>query len=280
MKNINVPNTSEYINRFFDYLRNRLNGKILDSEKVFSKIGLCGLYVFGILGLIFSVAAKVRFGIPFGEMLVAIVLFIIISVVLHYVAFMMLPALDKLIQNAPTRLSSANVLSVAALFVGAFGFLALICGTYAAFFVEKGYVMQTQVGTPSCFFAGLFTFVFCEYWMALLLEPKALNVEIVEKTSVGEEFIGLTSFFAKGCLKLVPVIFGMAVIFAVILLACILFSSSISFNQIGVLLYLLSSAFLPLLMYVVFLSYYLTLDIIIAILGLPARLDRIAAKEK
>lgn len=280
MKKINVPNSSEYINRFFDYLRSRLNGKILDSEKIFSQIGLSGLYVAAILGVILSVIVKIRFGIPFGEMLVVTAVFVIACLVLHYVAFMMLPALDRLIRNAPTRLSSANVLSVAALFVGAFGLLALICGTYAAFFVERGYVMQTQVGTPSCFFAGLFTFVFCEYWTALLLEPKALNVEIVEKTTVGEEFIGLTSFFAKGCLKLIPVVFGMAVIFAVLLLAVLLFDSDMTFNQMPDVMVLLCSAFLPLLMYILFLSYYLTLDIIMAVLGLPARLDKISGKEK
>lgn len=280
MKIINVPNTSEYINRFFDYLRGRINGKILGSEKAFSQIGLSGLYVSGILGVIFSIVAKVRYDAPFLSMLVLMLLFIVISLVLHYVAFMMMPALDKLIQNAPTRMSSANVLSVTALFVGASGLLALILGIYTGFFAEKGYVMSTEIGMPKCFFAGLFTFIFCEYWMALLLEPKVLNVEIVEKTSVGEEFIGLTSFFAKGCLKLVPVVFGTAVAFAVIQLVIMLFDSDMMFDQMSTLMYLLSSAFLPLLMYVVFLSYYLTLDIIMAVLGLPARLDKIAAKEK
>lgn len=279
MKKPIFPNTSEWINRFFDFLTRKAGGKVSSAGDLFARIGLSGLFAVAALSVVFSFVLTARYGMSAFACVVFMLLSVFGCVFLHYTAYTMLPALNTLVKNAPTKMSSAGVLKVTALFVGVVGVLALLYGVYssvAAFGTEA--VGITAFEMNNAFFACLFLFIFCEFWLFLLLEPSELNVEIVEKTSVGEEFIGLTSFFAKGCLKLTPVVFGTAIAFAVLHLIVMLFNSDALFEQMQVLLYLCFSAFLPLLVYIAFLSYYFTLDIVTAILKLPAKLDKIADK--
>ena len=279
MKKVSLPNTSEWINRFFDFLSRKASGKVLSAGDFFARVGLAGLFVIAALGIVFSVVLTVRYDMPVVSGVIFMLLSVVGCVFLHYVAFTMLPALNTLIKNAPTKMSSAGVLKVMALFVGIVGVLALLYGIYSSVVTFRAEIMGMMVvESNNVFFASLFLFIFCEFWLFLLLRPSELNVEIVEQTSVGEEFIGLTSFFAKGCLKLTPVVFGTAIAFGVLQLAVMLFNSDALFEQMQILIYLCFSAFLPLLVYVAFLSYYFTLDILTAILNLPAKLDKIADK--
>lgn len=269
MKITNLPNSSEYINRFFDFLKQKVTSKVIGSEQIFSQIGLVGLYAVGILGAVFFITLT-RIGAPVPYVLMMALLSIVGAVVLHYVAFMMLPSLDNLIKNAPTKMSSSGVLKVMALFICAFGAAALIYGIYTAFMIRGDGLRGL--------FAGLFLFIFSGYWTALLLEPQELNVEIVEKTSVGEEFIGLTSFVAKGCVKLAPIVFGTAIVLAALQLILMIFSYGMIDQQMQSVACLAMSAFLPLIVYIGFLSYFFTLDILTAILKLPEKIDNISKK--
>ena len=280
MKKIFLPNTSEWINRFFDFLSRKVSGKVLSACDFFARIGLAGLFVIAVLSVVFGLVLIGRYDIPVASAVILILMSVLGCLFLHYVAFMMLPALNTLIKNAPTKMSSAGVLKVMALFVGIVGILALLYGIYSSIVTFRAEIMGMMVvESNNVFFASLFLFIFCEFWLFLLLEPSELNVEIVEKTSVGEEFIGLTSFFAKGCLKLAPVVFGTAITFGILQLVIMLFNSDALMDQMQVLVYLCLSAFLPLFVYIAFLSYYFTLDILTAILNLPAKLDKIASKE-
>ena len=281
MKKAYFPDISGRINRFFDFLNRKIGQKVLSAENLFAQMGLFCLLIIAFLGIAFSVVLVLRYDAPMVSGVVFMLLFVLGSIFLHYVASMMLPALNRLINNAPTRMSSSNILRVVALFVGIVGVLSLLYGIYASIVMFDTENMESMViETNNVFFASLFLFVFCEFWLFLLLNPSDLNVEIVEKTSVGEEFIGLTSFFAKGCVKLTPVVFGTALVFAVLQLMIMLFNSDALFEQMQILIYLCFSAFLPLFMYVAFLSYYFTLDIVMAILKLPEKLDKIANKEQ
>ncbi len=280
MKKISFPNTSLLINRFFDFLSVKTGKNVLSIGDVFARIGLSGLFCIAVLSVVFSAVLVVRYDIPVASGIIFMFLSVLASVFLHYVAFTMLPALNTLIKNAPTKMSSAGVLKVMALFVGIVGVLSLLYGIYSSVVLFDAEVMGVMaVESNNLFFSCLFLFIFCEFWLFLFLTPEELNVEIVEKTSVGEEFIGLTSFFAKGCLKLTPVAFGTAIVFAVLQMIIMLFNSDALFEQVEILVYLCSSAFLPLLVYVGFLSYYFTLDLLTAVLKLPEKLDKIARKE-
>ena len=280
MKKISFPNTSEWINRCFDFLTDKVSSKVLSVGNCFARIGLAGLFVIAVLSIVFSFVLVARYGMPVISGILFSILSVFWCVFLHYVAFTMLPALNTLIKNAPTKMSSAGVLKVMALFVGVVGVFALLYGIYSSFVTFRTELMGIMlIETSNVFFVGLFLFVLCEFWLFLLLKPSELNVEIVEKTSVGQEFIGLTSFFAKGCLKLTPVVFGTSISFAVLCLLRMLFDTDVLFEQMQMLIYLCLSAFLPLLVYIAFLSYFFALDIVTAVLKLPEKLDKISSEK-
>jgi hypothetical protein len=129
------------------------------------------------------------------------------------------------------------------------------------------------------FVVGIFMFIFCEYMLSLCLNPESLNIEISEKTSAGEEFLGLISFFMKGFLKLIPIMFGSGIIFGVINLFGLLFLKFDYIHEIEAKSLevgnLMVSALLPVMGYFVFLAYYFVIDLAMAILAMPAKLDRL-----
>ncbi|MBR1777109.1 MAG: hypothetical protein IJ752_00785 [Alphaproteobacteria bacterium] len=275
MKKIHFFNPSEKIDRFFDFLSGKPADKVLSCCDIFSKAGLRGLFVIPILITILMIVWHIRYAVSAGFCLFFILLSIIGCILFHYAAFTMLPALNALIKNAPTKISSAGILRVTALFVGGFGLLILFYGIssiFAAKRIELFGLVLAEI--RNVFFLSVFVFICCEFWLFLLLKPSALNVEVVEKTSVGEEFIGLTTYFAKGCLKLTPVIFGTSITCACILLVLMMFHVDLA-SQMRTVILLCGMAFLPFLMYVAFLSYYFALDIVMAVLSIPGKLDRL-----
>lgn len=274
MKKIVLPNVTEYIDRFFDFVNEKVGQKVVNAFETFGKCGLRALDVLAVLSVVAAIVFMIRFetGVVFA--MVFAVVGVLGCVLLQYAATKMLPALNTLVKNAPTKLSSAVFLKVLALFVGVGGLIALAVGVLI--WTGYDYVDPTTANANAVALGCVGAFVACEFWMFLFLKPEELNVEVVEKTSVGEEFIGLTSYFAKGCLKLTPVVFGLTVLLAVVWLVVMMFSPiEAVVMQLFVLVYLGVMALLPFFMYAAFLSYYLTLDILTAVLSLPAKLDKI-----
>lgn len=275
MKKIVLPNVTEYIDRFFDFMNEKVGQKVMNMFESFGRCGLRALDVLAVLSVVAAVVFAVRFetGVLFA--LIFAFIGVLGCVLLQYAATKMLPALNTLVKNAPTKLSSAVFLKVLALFAGVGGLIALAFGVLI-WTGSSEYVDPTAADVNAVILGCFAAFVACEFWMFLFLKPEELSVEVVEKTSVGEEFIGLTSYFAKGCLKLTPVVFGLTVLLAVVWLVVMMFSPIESiFGQLFVLVYLGVMALLPFFMYAAFLSYYLTLDILTAVLSLPAKLDKI-----
>ena len=274
MKKIVLPNVTEYIDRFFDFVNEKVGQKVMNTFETFGKCGLRALDVLAVLSVVAAIVFMIRFETCVVFAMVFAVVGVLGCVLLQYAATKMLPALNTLVKNAPTKLSSAVFLKVLALFVGVGGLIALAVGVLI--WTGYDYVDPPTANTNAVALGCVGAFVACEFWMFLFLKPEELNVEVVEKTSVGEEFIGLTSYFAKGCLKLTPVVFGLTVLLAVVWLVFMMFSPIEDVvMQLFVLVYLGVMALLPFFMYAAFLSYYLTLDILTAVLSLPAKLDKI-----
>ncbi len=268
------------IDCLFDFLSRKIDGKVTATDTFFAKAGLFGFWVIAGLSVLLGVVLVRRYAMPAVSGVMFASISLLWCVFLHYVAATMLPSLNRLIANAPTRMSSESVLRVVALFVGLSGIGALLYGIYSAFVAFNPALMGSMaIQSSNISFICLFLFVFCEFWFFLLLRPADLNVQIVEKTSVGEEFIGLTSFFAKGCLKLTPVVFGISIVFAILQMIVMLFDSNDLFGQMQTVIYLCLSALLPLLIYIAFLSYYFTLDVLTAILKIPEKLAEIVEKK-
>lgn len=76
MKKISLPNTSEWINRFFDFLAGKASGKVLSAGDFFARAGLAGLFVIAALSVVFSVVLTVRYDMP----VVSGVIFMLLSV--------------------------------------------------------------------------------------------------------------------------------------------------------------------------------------------------------
>ena len=278
MKKFLLPDLSGCLDRFLDDINLKAGEKVMKACGAFGKIGLASLSVLAVLSVIAAVVLAVRFEAGVGAAVIFAVTGVAGCALLHYTGAKMLPTLNTLIKNAPTKMSSAVVLKVLALFVGVSGVLVLLGGIF-----YKSTFLAEQPDSPDAvvvFLSSLAAFVACEVWSFLLLRPADLNVEIVEKTTVGEEFIGLTSYFAKGCLKLTPVVFGLAAVFAVLTAVAMIFTADFGlvFAQMIVLSYMAFMTLAPFVMYIAFLSYYLTLDILTAVLKLPEKLDKIAEK--
>ena len=125
---------------------------------------------------------------------------------------------------------------------------------------------------------GIAAFLSCGYFACLSMNPAALNISIAERVNAGEEAIGLVSFYVKGFVKLIPVAFGAGIILGAInLLMAMMYlfqdgSSSYQMATFAVSI-IISAAVLPILGYIFFLFYYVTIDVLRSILIIPKKLD-------
>ena len=275
-KIVNETVTAVWIDKLLNNLRKGYFSDFLTkNEKWLVSAGLFGLYVSGILGLLTSFVLPMRYeDVPYGPTIGLGIIWLLLCIVIHYIAFKFLPALTHLVKNTPTQLSSKSFLDSLALLAGIAGVISLLAGLF----------LWIKTSSFDPFIVGIFVFIFCEYILSLCLVPKNLNIEIIEKTSAGEEFLGLISFFMKGFLKLVPVIFTAGVILTIIKIIELLFMKfdgagqiSVQFSEIGS---LTSLAILPLTAYLLFLLYYFVIDLAMAILVIPEKLDAVKNAKK
>lgn len=262
--------TSQLIDRFLMFLKKTaFDNFISKNENWLVKIGLYGIYFIGIMSFIFALALPLKvpgFGILQGILIGIIAL--LVAVVLNYAAYKILPNLNLLISGTPVKISSSSFLTVCALFTGIFGVIALLASI----------VFAIQTGSFMTFVGGIFTFIVCEYWMAMFLNPQTLKVEVVKNVSAGEEFIGLLSFFMKALLKLIPLQFAAAMLYGSFYIVMMLFTryddpytflyELRTFGQVAAL------ALLPVGGYIFFLFYYFAIDIANAILEIPNKIEK------
>ena len=271
MRKIKLFNPAEKIDAVLSFFAGKPAEKILSTSVFFEKAGLFGLLLASVFVVI--LAAKV-ISAGFSANLCLLIMFLAVAgcIFLHYVSYTVLPMLRRLIEKTPTKLSSDGILKVLALFFGFWGVLALSFGIYSAYKPERIELLGLFLfEIKNVLLPCLFVFVFCEFWMFLMLRPAFLNVEITEETTVAEDFIGFLSLFAKGCLRFTPIVFGTVIVAACLLLANMLWSASgiVYFRLTAVAFFY--AGLLPLMMYVSFLSYYFVLDLV---MGFIASLKR------
>ncbi len=262
--------TGILIDKLLDCLRSGYFSDFFEkNEKWLTKTGLLSLYISALLGLLSSVVLPLRYDLHFWTCFGVGIVWFFSCIVIHYTAWKFLPVLSHIIQTTPTKLSSKAFLDSLALIAGITGIISILGGLF----------LWIKTSSFETFIAGIFIFIFCEYILSLCLNPKNLNIEISEQTSVGEEFLGLISFFMKGFLKLVPIIFGSGIIFGIINLLELLF---MKFEYMGQILTktsevgnLTAVSLLPVTSYCLFLAYYFVIDLAMAILAVPVKLDRL-----
>lgn len=262
--------TSEWIDKSFDWLKKKGFVNFFENnQKWFVKVGFYSVYIIALMAIVVSIVLPFKYSaISWAQSIILGIVAFISMFVVHYTAYKMLPALDLLIKNVKVQISSSAFLSVSCLFAGIFGIVAIIMGIILAINLSSFHILLAGVGVA----------IVCEYWMALLLSPAQLNVEVVKDTSAGEEFIGLLTFFMKGMLRLIPIIFGCAMVYALFLMITVLFTHYQYLEplhlDLNYIVSVVSIGLLPLVGYLMFLGYYFTIDICRAILAIPGKLDK------
>lgn len=262
--------TASLIDKFLLWLKKTtFNTFVETNEKWFTKIGLSLMYFIAAMSLLTSIVLLIKYNaLSSGNVFMIGICGLIVTLVLQYVAAKTLPCLNLLISNTPVKLSSSAILDITALTAGILGIMSLL----------GGLIISINLDNVQIIIAALAFFVLCTYWAAMALKPDTLNIEIVKNTSAGEELIGLLTFFAKGSLKIIPLIFCGCMIFSAYEITAMIFHKFIYIDEIKrdacLTAYSLSGALLPLFGYLSFIAYYFTIDIARAILSIPEKLDK------
>jgi len=260
------------VEKFIEFTRGIFTEKILEFTLKWALIlGHFALIVAAILGLLFAIIYAIRVN-DFYAFLYGIAWVILVFVV-QYIAHKFSDAGENLIKNNSTRLSSKAFLDCVA-------FIFMIAGL-VIFIVSIINLIKT--GELRVFLTGLGMAVFCEFIAMVSYNYKTITMDVVKETTAGQEAIGIITFFMKAILKLVPLFFGVGLVLGTVFLfinsfglfgnqiktASAWISGNITAEQI------LLAGLLPFIGYIVFVLYYLVIDIITAILSLPGKIDKL-----
>jgi hypothetical protein len=257
-------------------IRDQCTARLIDSAaRMCVLVGHFGLYAAMIVCLIFAIIQGVKAN-SLNTLLMGLVAVLIIAV-LQYVAARFCGALGRL-----NRATSAVISSTA--FPDCFALLAIAAGLATMIAMV---VVAIQGEAYSLILLGLLAFIVYEYLAIVSLCPEALNISVASQARAGEEAIGVISFLIKVNLQLVPVMFATGVIYGTlrIVVGCYqIFSEAgsplpLATATAGAVM-VLQSAALPILAYLLFLLYYLAVDVVRAILIVPGKLDKLAEEKE
>jgi len=234
--------------------------------QAFSLFGYYGLYGAMALWLVSTLMQSIdsKEGIIFGWGLAGL----IALTVLQYTAGRFLQALDRLNKSSSARVCSTAILDCLALVLlglGVAGVLALV--VYAVH--QNQYLLIV---------AAIELFIALELAALVAVAPETVQITVSPETRPGEEALSVWAFLLKLLVKLTPVLFGLGVLHGIVLL---LYSLVLLATQKPGAYLPLPAAFwtlagaaaLPLAVYLVLLSGYLTIDLMRAVLELPRLLQ-------
>lgn len=261
--------------KLFDKGLNLLKGnKLLEffkrSENFAEKFGLVCLYgIFPILGIAFCCKYATGLDAMFGSAAVVALGFVVVCLILGYIADKMLEYVKPSIDQAKTHIVNGAFLDVLAFLSG---IIALISGIVALVTICMGHVIFALSSLVVC---GLTL-----YLAVMFLAPtKMLNVSVQDSATPAQSLIAITALLIKASYRLVPFAFGVAMLLSVangIDLAFI--THTIPKLTLLTFVYtLLYSALLPLIGYFVFLGYYFVLDLCMSLFRIA---DAVEGKNK
>lgn len=269
-----------YFDQFLQLLKTRGAAIVGVVEHVAARFSVIAMIVCGLLytvlclkNMIVSFFFK---DAPAKTCFIMAVTTVIALAVCAYVAVKMMDALSKVINSSACKISSLNIFSV----MSALGVLL----TVASFI--GGIYLAIEFKTAQMFFMGLGGAVFFALVTLYAANPEQFGIVADEQASAGEDFVSIYTFLLKVMLRLVPVsllglsLLGICRIIPMIFSLYIKFSDGANRLWSGYMMADMSSVqwfvfigVLPLVVYLVYVFYYVTLDIIRAILQLPNKLD-------
>ncbi|MDB6094352.1 MAG: hypothetical protein JWM32_1914 [Verrucomicrobia bacterium] len=211
--------------------------------------------------------------------------FVIAVAIAQFSAQRFMSAGARIIATTPNQLSSKSFLECVGLFALLFALGALLLGIAGSF----------QSNSMAPLIPALLLTAYFVYFATAALHPEELNVNIAGEATAGEEAIAILAFFCKVGLKLAPLFFFLLAVAGAVLTLLAIFDigqsatgalmmavpflavlgqgmeggSSISPAPMLVLI----ACLVPVLTYFFFLIWYLFLDLMRAILAVPAKLD-------
>ena len=191
---------------------------------------------------------------------------------LQYVAVQFMGATRSMVTTNSTSLGSQAFLRSYAL-VALVGAIADVVGALA---------QGIEAGSPRLFLFGL---GMAALWLAtawLALNPGLLGIRINRQSGAGEEAIGVLSFFAKSAVRIVPIFYGVTLVVAAIE-AVLTLGGMIGASSTARMLAITRAEFFaptvigavlsPLLAYIGFLLFFLVIDLMRGILGIPGAMQ-------
>ena len=256
-----------------------LNPGFVERSLAFSRdTGQYAVLAGAALTLVYAIYGAIKFN-SFAFFLTGLC-FVAALAVAQFAAMRFLGAATRAIANTPSQISSPAFLECTGLLVLLFSVGTLIGGV----------ITSIQVSSMIPLLPALFISAVMMYLGAVSLHPQLVNVE-AGLNSAGEEAIGLLSFFYKTGLKLTPLFFGLLAVAGSLAIVASFFEAGQSLaGVIGSVLQLvplplaipsgfvgsavvLLAALLPLAAYFLFLLSYLVIDVLRAVLCVPAKLD-------
>ena len=189
----------------------------------------------------------------------------------QYAADKFIAAGSRLLQSTPTSINNTVLLDV-------IGLVAVLVGLVS---LGGGAVTSIQTESLPPIAVGFFTLLICLIFGSMAFCPEALNITPAKDTSAGEEAIGLASFFIKALLFLAPFLYlAGAFVSGIMILTGFyaltggdraMFDAMSQISTAGGIM--ISFSFYPLILYIIFLVYYLLIDVIRAILNIDSNVE-------
>ncbi len=272
----------EFVEKFLTLSKNWLSEARANQVREQSvRFGHYALVIAGVVGLLSAIIAAIRF--EQAELVFIGILFIVLLAVAQFTARRFLHSCAALLRATPTRTSTTSIYDVIALVYLVLGIALFLGMTYGAI-RGGGYALL------GILFALVTLLIFLSL-AAASLHTRMLNIETAHNSSAGEEAVGILGYFLKLIPFMAPVIFGLFTILGALIQMVAVFI--ILFNEhalyalsgmlppaaggslaaLGGVMIALYGALTPFIAYLLFLLYYLILDIVRSIVSIPAKLD-------
>jgi hypothetical protein len=265
--NVNPRLAERWGDRALEWVGKMLSEGRYDATETFiEKIGQYALMVAAVVGLLHGIVGGIKSD-SLSNFLMGLG-WVPLVAIMQYVAAKFSSAGDLLIRSSPSELSSRAFLLCIGLLSMVVGLLLPVGLTVAAIRTDSWSLFGMAVGI----------FVICELVVCLCLHPNMLNIEISPVFGAGQEAIGVLTFFIKVPVRLVPIVFGCGAILGTLGMGWALidlFRGSGQFNVLNLPAaeVVLAAAAVPLVYYILFILCYLNMDLIRAVLSVPAKLD-------
>jgi hypothetical protein len=252
---------------FIDWLLDKVNewlptDRMDDLDFQAKKWGHVGLLASGAMVIVLGLIQAIRMKsfMPFLAGIAMALAFLI----LQYIAIKFLDAGKTIIDKTPSEMSSEAFLDV-------YSFLTFL-SVIVAFFAGPILAISSGDYLLILYFWGGTALGL--YVLGLTTSPKTLNIHIGNSTNAGLEAIGIVSFFAKLQLRMIQPLYGVVNLLAPVALLLVAVTV-LPFQTSGAIVgAIVGSCLAPVGFYLIFLLYYLLLDVLHAILSIPQKLER------